>query len=223
MIKSKTNKINKDLNNNSGFTLIELMITLVVFTIGIMGAMGLAFSNYNNSRDNLDKIIAVNLAREGIELIKNVRDSNWLKAEANELTCGGFCSWNSGFNFTNNYVYIDYDDLDPRSSSDCHSAVSSSACAVLCVDCILYKDTLGYYNHDNQISGTKYNRVIKLEEICVNEAGSDPENNEYKRDISIGCDSGHTQIGLEVASYVEWEDNGTKNVEIAERIYNWRR
>jgi len=215
--------------NNQGFTLIELMIALAVFTIGVVAALGLALSNHNNSRDNLDKIIAVNLAREGAELIKNVRDSNWLRAEANEtsiggVNCGGICPWYQGLTgYTEDYVYIDYEDVLPHAFG---SMGSPAACGSGATHCRLYTNGSGFYNHDDSGIITNYSRGIKIENICLSTDApasiDDPEEIIQAMDLSCSL-SNDTLVGLKVTVSVEWEDNGTKDVEIVEQLYNWRR
>lgn len=64
--------------NNKGFTILELLITISIISIGLLGILGitplmLSQSSYANSR-----LIAVHLAQEGIELVKNMRDYNLL-------------------------------------------------------------------------------------------------------------------------------------------------
>lgn len=208
---------------SAGFTLIELMITLAVFTIGISAALGLALSNYNNSRDNLDKIIAANLAREGIELIRNVRDSNWLRVEDNDLSCGGFCSWDYGLNVNTNYVYIDYNDIFPQAFTSGSCPTGNEQCVTACLDCKLYQDNNGFYNHDSSGTLTNYSRAIKLQKICVNESLAQPEDNEHIYDMNLPCLAGETYIGIQATVHVQWQDNGTKNIEIIDKFYNWRR
>ncbi|MBT4210149.1 MAG: prepilin-type N-terminal cleavage/methylation domain-containing protein [Candidatus Komeilibacteria bacterium] len=212
--------------NNQGFTLIELVIALAVFTIGISAALSLALANYNNSRDNLDKIIAANLAREGIELIKNVRDSNWLRIEANE-TCGGIpCTWDYSLTVNNQYVYIDYNDSWPLSfGATCAAGITD--CVTACLECDLYKDVDNYYVHEVPVSGTleltNYSRAIFLEKICIDEMGINPQNTEDIIGMDLPCDAGDTYAGIQITSHVQWEDGGTKSLEIIDQIYNWRR
>jgi len=217
-LKLKTNS-----SDNSGFTLIELMIALAVFTIGISAALGLALSNYNNSRDNLDKIVAVNLAREGIELIRNVRDSNWLRVDNNALTCSGVCTWDYGLSVNSNYIYIDYNDPIPTAAFAGSCALGSNQCVLNCPGCVLYKDTNGFYNNDGIGSATNYSRALKIEKICVDEAVAQPEDNEHIYNMDLSCAGNETYIGVQVTSHVQWQDGGTKSVEITDKFYNWRR
>lgn len=61
------------------FTVVELLVWIVIFTIWILSAYLLVYSALNSSVKSKNEIIASNLARESIELIKNNRDSNWSK------------------------------------------------------------------------------------------------------------------------------------------------
>lgn len=214
---------------SGGFTLIETLISIVVFTIGIFAALGLSVSNYNDSQDNLDRIIATNLAREGIELIKNVRDSNWLKVDANDTAaCGGSaCTWNYGLNGTTDYVVISYASTTPNFLPACTlgtlNCVKNSAATRLSIN------STSYYVHSPD-NPSKYSRAIKLEKICLESdgeipVGTDPQNFEYLRSMSQDCNAsvGDSQIGLKLTSHVQWEDSSTKYIEIVDTLYNWRR
>ena len=228
-LKVEVVKSQSQMTEQTGFSLIELIISLAVFTIGVLGTLNLAFSNVRDSRDNLDKIIAVNLAREGIELIRNVRDSNWLKVEANEKdSLGAYYTWDYGLSVGNQgYVYMDYNEdyndafptVIPGACSDIESCVSS------CTECELYPNIDGYYAHDNSGVLINYSRGFKLNKICVDETLTNPQANEDTNiDTDQDCDAGDTHIGFQVTSYVQWTSNGTlKSVQIVDQLYNWRR
>jgi type II secretory pathway pseudopilin PulG len=72
------NKINFK-NWQSGQTLIETMVGVLILTLGISGAIGLAVYSLNASTNISKQIVAIGLAREGLEVIKNMRDTNWLR------------------------------------------------------------------------------------------------------------------------------------------------
>lgn len=61
------------------------MVGIVIFTIGFLGAYLLVNSANDVSLRSRDELIGANLMREQIELLKNLRDTNWL----------GFRTWNS--------------------------------------------------------------------------------------------------------------------------------
>ncbi len=74
--------IRSPLSSNQWFTLIELIIAMAVFSIGLVGAyMMLERSNFL-SASSQDEIIAYNLMRSDIEEIKNMRDTNWVALRA---------------------------------------------------------------------------------------------------------------------------------------------
>ena len=64
---------------NRGFTLIEVMVAISVLTIGIMGIYTLIPKVISITSANANRFIVSQLAREGIEVVRNIRDTNWLK------------------------------------------------------------------------------------------------------------------------------------------------
>ena len=65
-------------NNNKGFTIIELAIALAVLSFAVIGIYN-AFSNLIIATTGISsRFTAAYLAQEGIEIIRNMRDNNWL-------------------------------------------------------------------------------------------------------------------------------------------------
>ncbi|MBI2451203.1 MAG: type II secretion system protein [Parcubacteria group bacterium] len=64
--------------NLDGFTLLETIVALGVFTIAISAALTLANQSIESSRVAKARFIASSLAEEGIEGVRNKRDTNWL-------------------------------------------------------------------------------------------------------------------------------------------------
>lgn len=60
-----------------GFTLIELIIGLLVIGVGLISIMTLLKYSTRVTNTTKAQIIATNLAREGIEIMFNKRDTNW--------------------------------------------------------------------------------------------------------------------------------------------------
>jgi type II secretory pathway pseudopilin PulG len=77
--------------NQHGQTLIETVVAVFILVMGISAALGLANYSLNATTDIRKQIIAMGLAREGIEAVKNMRDSNWLQAPIS-TTCWNFTS-----------------------------------------------------------------------------------------------------------------------------------
>lgn len=59
------------------FSIIEVLIGIFIFSMWLMSVYMLLQSSININLDNKNRIIASNLAREGIELVRNIRDSNY--------------------------------------------------------------------------------------------------------------------------------------------------
>lgn len=64
------------MGTKKGFSLLEVMMALFVLSIGVTGVLSLMTNSITNSNDARDAIVAAQLAQEGIELIRNKRDSN---------------------------------------------------------------------------------------------------------------------------------------------------
>ena len=66
----------------SGFTLVEVIVAVAVVSIGILATVTVANVTVRAGTDNASRVTATNLAREGVELTRNVRDSNWAIRQA---------------------------------------------------------------------------------------------------------------------------------------------
>jgi len=61
-----------------GFTLLEVILAIFVLTIAVSGAFALISQTFVLASLVQSKLIASYLAQEGIEIVKNIRDTNWL-------------------------------------------------------------------------------------------------------------------------------------------------
>jgi len=71
----------------SGQTLIETLAAIFILVMGVTAATGLAIYAFNSSTSITKQIIATGLAREGVEAVKNMRDTNWLKQSPIDTDC----------------------------------------------------------------------------------------------------------------------------------------
>jgi prepilin-type N-terminal cleavage/methylation domain-containing protein len=60
----------------SGFTLIELIVGMTIFSIGLAGIYALLQTTMSSVRYSQDEIIVSGLLREQIDLVNNIRDTN---------------------------------------------------------------------------------------------------------------------------------------------------
>ena len=64
--------------NNKSFTLIEVTVAIFLLTVGTVGAFSLIQRTIVLSTIGAAQLQATYLAQEGIEIVRNIRDSNWL-------------------------------------------------------------------------------------------------------------------------------------------------
>lgn len=62
--------------NKAGFSLVEVLITLLVLSVGVAAVSALMAGNIKTSINSKNQIIASGLAQEGIELVRNLNDNN---------------------------------------------------------------------------------------------------------------------------------------------------
>ncbi len=72
----------KKKNNNSGFSLLEALVAITIFTLGVTAATTAIAQAIKLSFRVESKVIAANLAQEGIEIVRNIRDTNWISLNA---------------------------------------------------------------------------------------------------------------------------------------------
>ena len=82
-------------NHQQGQSLIETIMALFVLVTGLAAGLSLAIYVFGSSSDVSRRILATNLAREGIEAARRLRDSNWIAGTLIDCGSGQFCysSW----------------------------------------------------------------------------------------------------------------------------------
>ena len=79
----------------TGFTLLETIVALGIILGGVTGAFGLAIKGLSIASVSKNKLIAVNLAQEGIELVRRIRDNNTI-ADISDGFYDGSPEWTAG-------------------------------------------------------------------------------------------------------------------------------
>ena len=108
-------KINKKIK---GFSLIETLVATFVLATGLLAAASLIFYSIESSMDSRNQVIAANLAQEGAELVRNIRDNNdpstpFANLGANPGGCIDYanssalssCSFQLNYDNSNHYQY----------------------------------------------------------------------------------------------------------------------
>ncbi|OGE88580.1 MAG: hypothetical protein A2722_03110 [Candidatus Doudnabacteria bacterium RIFCSPHIGHO2_01_FULL_50_11] len=95
---SNKRQFSKSTGRSSGQTLIETIVAIGLLTTGILGGLSLAVYSLNSSDTALKQLVATGLAREGIEIVRNARDTNWktgtLTDCSADMGAGQFCYTN---------------------------------------------------------------------------------------------------------------------------------
>lgn len=73
------NKIKKNSGDMRGFTLVEVMIGMMILTVAIVSATNLLTDVISSNQNNLTTLQAYYLSQEGLEMARNIRDTNWLQ------------------------------------------------------------------------------------------------------------------------------------------------
>jgi Tfp pilus assembly protein PilV len=73
------------LNESKGQGLIEVIVSLAIIVVAILGALSLATLTIKAGAQSRERVQAALLAQEGIEIVKNNRDTNWIKIDEGEL------------------------------------------------------------------------------------------------------------------------------------------
>lgn len=195
------------IKNKSGQSLIELIVAVAIIQVGLLSVWSLFLSNFNAEREAELRIVGANLSREGIELVKNIRDSNWLRGDRGEVNEEGtIWPWDEGL--ISGAYSISYDNgaLEDEATSQ------------------LYIDSQGFYtNSPNQTKISPYKRTIELKSVCCPDLGGDLACDDTNYQIKESNEPCSLRIGINVIAKTTWSHSGSERSSVAEDIiYNWR-
>ncbi|MDP1834014.1 MAG: hypothetical protein U0944_03515 [Candidatus Moranbacteria bacterium] len=134
----KTNKNEKTTRKYKAFSLIETLFAILLITTGILTTMGLVGTGMAVSIDARNQLIAVELAQEGVELARNIRDNNWENnvGTFDSITAGANCRVDKTYNYPNPIV--------------CNGQYR------------LYLDGNGFYTHNSAGTPTRFYRKLDI-------------------------------------------------------------
>ncbi len=127
-------------NNKSAFSIVEIMAVIFIIAMGMVGMMNLIGQSIRVQRLNEHTLIAYQLAQEGIELVRVIRDDSWLDIEEDLfldiLEPGSYC--------------LDFTDIFLNTSDN---------------PCRLYLNANNFYVHSSVAGAeTPYSRLITITE-----------------------------------------------------------
>ncbi len=138
------------INFQKGFTLTEVIMAISVLMIGVVGVYIVFGSAVSSLPYISSRITAAYLAQEGVEIIRNIRDSNWIE---NENKSSVTVAWDDGLN--EGEWQADYNDNQLR---ECFSPCSYNSDNLF----FLRTEDNKFYNYDLG-DNTPYKRKIIIE------------------------------------------------------------
>jgi len=222
------------LKNSQGQGLIEVIIAIAVISVGLFAVLTLFASNFNGEQEAKARVVGVNLAREGVEAVKNIRDSNWLHGDENQYDENNFL-WRWDHNLMPGTYIIS--DLFSTSTPDEYDGMIDLVAVSLPNDVEntrLYIDGDGFFTNEatNKFSG--YRRIITIKNICCNSEfndGSETEEHVIKEECASqefvladgACATGFAKVGIDVQSEVNWKLNDkSRKAVIEDQLFDWR-
>ncbi len=132
----------KNIFSKNGFTLVEIIVVLYIMSMGLVGVLSLIIQNIQSQSYNKSNLIAYQLAQEGVELVRKVRDNNWrdsLPYDTN-LAAGDY--------------FMDYADSAPT----IHNPSAPE-------ELLMNLDTNNFYIHGPGPTTTPFSRLITIEAL----------------------------------------------------------
>jgi len=134
--------LNGKRDNLNSFSVVEVLIALSILLVGILGNVALMVRTLDTSILTLQKLTAAELAQEGVEIVRNIKDSKVISGKIDE--------WFDGF--SEGIYYADYNDEDLTEVTREEDIP------------FLKKDENGFFSYDSG-KPTIYKRKIKIKKI----------------------------------------------------------
>ena len=148
----------KIFTKQSGFTLVEALVSISILVMAVVGAFTAAQSGIATSTYSKNQTIAFYLAGEAVEQIRNLRDNNGLNTSAWLTNIAGPVG--TGYPCDQSKV-CKIDAISSPTISEC----SGGICPNLNLD-----PANGFYGYsDSYASSTIFNRQIRMTQINANE------------------------------------------------------
>lgn len=206
--------LNKNKINKKALTIIEIIIVIFIFSLWLSSVFMIISSTSGVNSYNKDFIIASNLAREQVELIRNIRDTNYKKFQKWNMLRPGWTSYNTVFKDW--YFYKIENDFSSLASFHIKSSTwtiipdfknklkindSSLDDYRLCLDS--YNSYI-YCNWDSSLKKTQFYKYIEIKKITK------PDWTEIEDSYKIN-------------SVVYWNKKGIHKVEIPTILADYKR
>ena len=193
----------------SGQTLVETMVAVFIMVMGVTAALGLAIYSFNATSLANKQVVAMGLAREGLEAVKNMRDTNWLKGGQFDLSCNCYLDWQNS-----------YYELAPSGKGEAYTLdFNPTEAPYWALDPLPLNYRLKY--DPSAANGRLYYPSSGSKKFFLGPEGSETVDSDYYRRITIAEDTAYpydsTSPKLEVTVDVWWNDRKCPQVESYEQ------
>lgn len=206
-----------------GFSLVEAIVSITVLLVGVLAVVSLGIAMVSQARLTNSQVVATQLAREGIEVVRSIRDGNWLEAED-----GGVVSWNDGLSSGTDYsATLEWDSAANSWVLD-FDAVDFNSCSTGfdCTRLYLNNNPPFEFAQFASLPGANwkdspYQRLIRLFPIC--RSLTDELSETFLTTDGTTCSGTEEQVGIDIQVEVRWEEKGlSKSTVVEEYIYDWK-
>lgn len=207
-------------------TLLEAVIAIGVILVSVIGSSTLIVTTISAGQSSEDKIVASNLAREAIEVIRGIRDSNWMKRSMNEekFGCAGVTyDWNTRPAVGCSAPTLESSQFNVPTMSVPGGDWSLDTCgSTACPD----NKTLIYEVRSNDGTASYFSNAWSLVGTAPCTSTGTCVATKYHRQIQITKPTetilGSTVAYLNVTATITWESHGSHTYTVTERFYDWR-
>jgi len=180
--------------NKKSQSLIESVVAISIVVIAVVGIMSVGLTSMSLGGQSEERVVAINLAREGIEIVSATRNSNLLDPDQ---------SWPYGL--TNNSYRVGFDLAGLKMDAD--AVLDGGTTVEYCTNCRLCQDAAAaeyYYHNDSCPTWSPFYRLVVIS------AGDD---------LGGNCDDCEKKI----VSSVYWEERGkVHTISFETRFTDWR-
>lgn len=192
-----------------GETILEVVVAMGILSLVMFSAFGLigqAIATHTNVKN---RVTAVDIGREGMELVRNIRDTNWIRYSGdkrNQWLCYQSPCETSAHRMTTGFYSVDPTQDPMLVKTTEQSTLNIDVLADYAEFQILNSPTAGF-NHTAG-EATIFYRQLELIPYVAPVCGTQPDD----------C----PEVGLDVISRVQWLESNRKNqLTLRTRLYDF--
>lgn len=181
--------------------MIEALVAVVLAMVGLLGLLNLIVHSLRSNTDIVNRFAAANLAAEGVEIVKNIIDTNYAHQRP----------WNTGLNsaiYELAYNCASFDDAVNHCLAIGEIGLGQNPDLLFANRAAFLNFHDGLYDYQAIGEPTVFQRIIVVENLAIDFDGDGwPADDEIK-----------------INSLVRWSEKGrTFTANLEDHLFNWRR